>query len=286
MFVVFAVLLHKFRRVNVDFRRHLRRIGHLLLLFYVWSALCRVLDACCGRVWTDGSPLPLQILQGYYHLWFLPALSLCYCALPLLHGLWHRDRENVRRGAPLLAGAALVSALSLLPGLPLWLRALLSPYGPKQFLYLGYLLLGALLAKHRLSRRALTLLGLAALAALLLFARLNRLASLEAGEAVELWYGYLTPPAALGACFAFALCQRLEPMARRQAGVLRTLSGCTLGVYLLHPVFIDLLRGSSIRLADYSALWTFPLCYLAFTLLPLGLTLIVKRIPGLKRLVT
>ena len=31
-------------RERLDFRRHLRRIGHLLLLFYVWSALCRVLD--------------------------------------------------------------------------------------------------------------------------------------------------------------------------------------------------------------------------------------------------
>ena len=273
-------------RERLDFRRHLRRIGHLLLLFYVWSALCRGLDACCGRVWTDGTPLPLQILQGYYHLWFLPALSLCCCALPLLHGLLHRDRENLRRGALLLAGAALVSALSLLPGLPLWLRALLSPYAPKRFFYLGYLLLGALLAKHRLSVRALWLLGLAALAALLFFARLNRLAALEAGAAVELWYGYLTPPAALSACFVFALCRHLEPWAQRHAEALQTLSDCTLGVYLLHPLLIDLLRGSGFAFGAHSALWLFPLCTLCFTLLPLGLTLIMKRIPGLKRLVT
>ena len=273
-------------RERLDFRRHLRRIGHLLLLFYVWSALCRGLDACCGRVWTDGTPLPLQILQGYYHLWFLPALSLCCCALPLLHGLLHRDRENLRCGALLLAGAALVSALSLLPGLPLWLRALLSPYAPKRFFYLGYLLLGALLAKHRLSSRALWLLGLAALAALLFFARLNRLAALAAGAAVELWYGYLTPPAALGACFVFALCRHLEPWAQRHAEALQTLSDCTLGVYLLHPLLIDLLRGSGFAFGAHSALWLFPLCTLCFTLLPLGLTLIMKRIPGLKRLVT
>ncbi len=274
-------------RETLDFRRHLRRTGHLLVLFYLWSALCFGLDACCGRVWIDKGPLLQLIAQGYSHLWFLPALALCYCALPLLHGLLYRDAENIRRGTLLLAGVViLLTTLELVPGKPVWLERLLSPYRLFNLRYLIYLLLGALLAKHRLSDRSLCLLGLAALAALLLFARLNRQASLAAGQALDLWYGYLTPPAALGACFFFVLCQRLESRAAAYAAPLQKLSGCTLGVYLLHPILIDLLRGSSIRLADYSALWTFPLCYLAFLLLPLGLTLLLKRIPGLKYFVT
>ena len=43
------------------------------------------------------------VFAGYYHEWFLPALILCYCAVPLLHGLLHADRSEVRRGALLLA---------------------------------------------------------------------------------------------------------------------------------------------------------------------------------------
>ena len=273
-------------RERLDFRRCLRRILHLVLLFYVWSVLCRLIDAACGRVWMDGTPLVLLILQGYYHLWFLPALALCCCALPLLHGAIHGGADNLRRGALLLFFVVLALAvLDALPDKPDWLSALLSPWRLSHFRYLIYFLLGRLLTRRTLSARALTALGLAALAALLLTAFLNRRAALAAGRAVDVYYGYLTPSAALGACFVFALCRRLAPWAEKRAATLQTLAGCTLGVYLLHPVFIDLLRGR-VDFAAHSAVWLFPASYLAVVLIPLGLTLLLKKIPLLNKLVT
>ena len=273
-------------RETLDFRRHLRRILHLIVLFYVWSALCRLIDAACGRVWMDGTPLILLILQGYYHLWFLPALALCYSALPLLHAAIHGGADNLRRGALLLFCVVLALAvLDAVPDKPAWLSALLSPWRLSHFRYLIYLPLGWLLAERKLSGRALTALGLAALASLLLTAFLNRRAALAAGAAVEAYYGYLTLSAALGACFVFALCRRLAPWAEKRAATLQTLAGCTLGVYLLHPVFIDLLRGR-VDFAAHSAVWLFPATYLAAVLIPLGLTLLLKKLPLLKKLVT
>lgn len=273
-------------RERLDFRRHLHRILHLIVLFYVWSALCRCLDAACGRVWTDGEPLGLLILRGYYHLWFLPALALCYCALPLLHGAMHGGADNLRRGALLLFFVVLALAvLDAVPDKPEWLSALLSPWRLSHFRYLIYLLLGWLLTRRTLSGRALTALGLASLAALLLMAFLNRRAALAAGEAVDVYYGYLTPSAALGACFVFALCQRFEPRAAKHAALLRTLSGCTLGVYLIHPILIDLLRGH-VDFAAHSAVWLFPAAYLTVVLLPLGLTLLLQKLPPLNKLIS
>ena len=278
-----ALLLGRERLV---FRRHLRRILHLIVLFYVWSVLCRCLDAACGRVWTDGEPLGLLILQGYYHLWFLPALALCYCALPLLHGAIRGGADNLRRGALLLFFVVLALALlDAVPDKPEWLAALLSPWRLSYLRYLIYLPLGRLLAQRKLSCRSLTALGAAALASLLLFAFLNRRAALAAGEAVDVYYGYLTPSAALGACFVFSLCRRLGSRAEKHAALLRTLSGCTLGVYLIHPILIDLLRGR-VDFAAHSAVWLFPVLYLTAVLLPLGLTLLLKKIPLVKALVS
>ena len=258
-------------RETLDFRRCLRRVLRLALLFYVWSALCRLIDAACGRVWMDGTPLVLLILQGYYHLWFLPALALCCCALPLLHGAIHGGADNLRRGALLLFFVVLALAvLEAAPGKPDWLSALLSPWRLSHFRYLIYFLLGRLLTRRTLSARALTALGLAAL---------------TAGRAVDVYYGYLTPSAALGACFVFALCRRLVPWAEKRAATLQKLAGCTLGVYLLHPVFIDLLRGR-VDFAAHSAVWLFPASYLAVVLIPLGLTLLLQKLPLLNKLVT
>ncbi|MDO4989243.1 MAG: acyltransferase family protein [Eubacteriales bacterium] len=273
-------------RERLDFRRHLRRILHIVLLFYVWSAVCRCLDAACGRVWMDGTPLGLLILQGYFHLWFLPALALCYCALPLLHAAIHGGADNLRRGALLLFGVVLALAvLDAVPDKPAWLSALLSPWRLSHLRYLLYLLLGWLLTRGTLSDRALTALGLAALASLLLTAFLNRRAALAAGEAVDVYYGNFTLSAALGACFVFALCRRLAPRAEKHAGLLHKLSGCTLGLYLMHPILIDLLRGR-VDFAAHSAVWLFPASYLAAVLIPLGLTLLLKKLPLLNKLVT
>ena len=274
-------------RKTMDFRRHMRRTAHLVLLFYFWSAFCRLADACCGRVWMDGTPLPLQILQGYFHLWYLPALAMCYCALPLLHGLAHGDADNVRRGSLLLFGIVVgLVTLEAVPAKPAWLSALLSPWQLSHLRFLVYLLIGMCLSERELSDRTLTALGIASLAGVLLFAWLNRRAALAAGQPVDTYYGHLQLPTALPACFAFSLCQRLEPWTAKHGGLWRKLADCTLGIYVMHPVFLDMLRGRHLDLSAYSAAWLFPLCFLSFLFLSLGLTLLLKKIPPFKKLLS
>ncbi len=283
-FMLSGVLL--LGRETMDFRRHLGRILHLLFLFYAWSAICHVIDAGCGRVWTDGTPLPLLILQGYYHLWFLPALILCYCALPLLHARLHGNRDSTRRGALLLCAALVPAVMNAVPGKPEWFTALLSPYRLTYLGYLAYFPLGWFLANRKLSGRVFSVLGLAAITSLLLFAHLSRLAAIAAGAPVERNYGYLTLSAALTASFVFALCLRLGPRAVKYTALLQKLSGCTLGVYLTHPIFIDLLRGMDKDLSACSAVWLFPLCFLLFLSLSLGVTLLLQKLPYLNKLVS
>ena len=131
----------------------------------------------------------------------------------------------------------------------------------------------------------LALLGVLFLAALLVYAGLNRRYALSLGEAAERYYGYLTPSAALGAVFFFCLCLRLEPVLR-QGGLLRMVSDCCFGIYLIHPVFIDLLRSLRLDFSSYSALWLLPLCYVVFLLLSFAAAWILRRIPLLRRLVS
>ena len=273
-------------RERLDWRKHLRRTGHFVLLFYLWSLLCHGLDTAFFHVWSAEGSFFLRVLAGYYHEWFLTALVLCYCAVPLLHGLIWQKAENARRGAWLLCGlvVALVS-LGAIPNKPPALSALLAPWQLGDLRYLVCFLLGWLLRGRRLSGRALTLLGLAALGSLLLFAYLNRRYAISLGYAFGAYYGYLMLPAMLTAAFVFCLCQKLEPTLRRFAGVLETLSSCTLGVYLLHPVVIDALRARHLDFTDYNTLWFFPACYLSFVLLPLAATLLLRRLPLLRELV-
>lgn len=272
-------------RETLDFRRHLRRTGHFVLLFYVWSLLCWGVDVLWLHVWTSGEKLLPLVLGGYYHLWFLPALVLCYCAVPLLHGLLHQNAENARKGAWLVC--AVVTGLTTLSSLQNTWPALgeaLRPWQVSDLQYLVCFLLGWLLRDRRLSPRRLTYLGLATLAVQLLFSWLNRRYAIAAGYAIGVYYGDLQLPALLTAAFIFCLCQSLEARLAPAAGVLRTLSSCAFGVYLLHPLCIDALRAQHLDFRNYNTFCFFPACYLGFVLLPLGLTALLKKLPVLKKL--
>ena len=273
-------------RERLDFGKHLRRTGHFVLLFYLWSLIGYGLDAALFHVWTPGGDFLSLVLSGYYHEWFLAALVLCYCAVPLLHGLIHGERDNARKGAWLLCGVVIgLATLSAVPDKPPILAALLAPWKLSDLRYLVYFLLGWQLDGKKLTRRGLGLLGASALAVLLLFARLNRTCALSLGQAAGPYYGYLLLPAALTAAFVFCLCQQAEAVSPRAAGLLQRLSGCVFGVYLLHPLCIDALRGLHLPFESHSALWLLPACYLGFLLTSLGLTALLKKLPLLRELV-
>jgi polar amino acid transport system permease protein len=90
-------------REKLDFKKHLKRAVHMLVLYYVWSLILNGIDALFLRYHTPGEDFLSLVLWGYFHLWFLPTMAMCYCALPLLHGMLHNNHDNVRRGAILLA---------------------------------------------------------------------------------------------------------------------------------------------------------------------------------------
>ncbi len=274
-------------REKLDFARHMRKTLHLLALFYVWSFLCSAVDARWLHYWTGETDFLSLALGGYFHLWFLPTMAMCYCALPLLHGLAHGDRDNVWRGAVLLFAIVTVrTTLGALPDKPAWLEAALRPYDLYYFRYFVIMPIGWQLYERRLSGRTLGVLGAAALAACLFFAWLNRRHAVSLGRAVDTFYGDLTVTAGLMAVFLYSLLLRVGKLPARLAGIMKSLSDCSFGIYLIHPLLIDVLRSRHWDLTQHSALLLFPLCYAAFLLLPLALSALLLRIPGLKRLVS
>ena len=274
-------------REQLPFRKHLSRILHLLLLFYGWSLLCNGIDSLFLHYWTGNGTFLTRVLGGYFHLWFLPTMAMCYCVLPLLHGLAYGDENNVWKGTVLLFLIVTVSTtLNAIPDKPEWLTAVLEPYDLRQFQYFVIMPMGWQLYKRRLSRKEIWLLGAAAVAACAFFARLNREYAIRIGTAADAYYKDLSISAGLMGAFVYSLLLGIREIPERFASILKTLSTCSLGVYLIHPVLIDALRSQHLDLAQYSALWLFPLCYCGFLFLPLGMSWCMLKIPGFKKLIT
>ena len=274
-------------REKLDFKKHLRRAGHMIVLYYVWSLICNGIDALFLHYWTPGEAFIPLVLRGYFHLWFLPTMAMCYCALPLLHGMLHGNHDNIRRGAILVSAIVCVSAtLNAVPNKPAWLTALIAPYDFRYFRYFVMMTLGYVLYKETLSKKQLALLGGAALAAAVLIAWLNRRYAISIGAASDALYEDMAISSVLTASFVFCLCKHIETLPPKLWGFIKTFSVCSFGMYLMHPIFIDAVRSRHFDLTQYSALWLYPLSYACFLLLPLGLSWVFLKIPGLRKLVT
>ena len=77
-----------------------------------------------------------------------------------------------------------------------------------------------------------------------------------------------------------------HPQAPRVQAILHEMAGCTLGIYLLHPLLLSVLSSTvePSLLSVSPSLWILQRTVLAYFLAVL-LVFVVRRIPGLRRMV-
>lgn len=271
-------------REKLDVKKQLKRAGHFLALYFIWSFVCAAFDNSFLHVWYQDASLSQLIFGSYYHLWYLPAMVLCYLFLPMLHAFIYRDFSKPGYAGGLFALLVLLTLLSWLSHKPEWLGLLLEHFDLMYLKYLLCMFFGFWLYRHPLSNKQLVLLGLAALAATVLYASLNRSYSVSIAQASARYYDQFGLPMQLITAFIFALSLRIEKLPEKLCPIVKELSACTFGIYLLHPLFISALKSLGLDFTQFDTFVFFPLCYLAFLLLPLLASMVLRRIPIIKKL--
>ena len=267
-----ALILH---RKHLELRKHYLKALHFIVLYFVWSFICAFIDNSLLHVWYQNADMVSMLLGSYYHLWYLPAIAMCYCLLPLVYVLIHKD-----------AHIAISQIL-----LPIILLVVLGIVFPDKFVladlkYILCIVLGWYLFEHRLNNKQLVLLAIAAAVSLLIFAELNRRYSISIGEASTKYYGKMSIAMLLLSSLVFSLCLRINTIPAKLHGMLEEFSACTLGIYLVHPLFISGLKSLHLDFTQFNTFIFFPMCFLSFVLLSLLTSWLLRRIPLLKKLIT
>ena len=274
-----------------------RRVSRIVIPWIAWSAFYLLWSAFYkGEPTTLGTAVR-SFLSGkvYYHLWFFYALAGLYLLVPVLS--WFLDRDGRERAKYFVACWFVAASL-----LPLAARALGQGTAVDEKValslamfsgYSGYLVLGFLLG--RLETGPGLRLGAAAVfaACVGLLAVSTSLFTSRAGFYSPNLSGYLSPVVVVASVALFCLLREtgmrltagggtpwLEPAVARA-------SAASLGIYLVHPVFIDLLRdgrlgGALQGFARDSAL-TIPALSLLVFALSWGVAEILLRVPYLRR---
>lgn len=268
-------------------RQWLARVGRIALLTVFWGAVYALYDARAahmGLEWLLEGLISLVTCRLHYHLWFLPMLLGLYLLLPLFRALVRgAERKTLWLAVGLWAAAlALDKLFAFAPALPGqgWFEALdlghLLGYG-------GYLILGYLLRTCEIRpKRAYALYAAGALGLLVTWGG-TYLASVAAGHFAVGLYSYFVPNVSVTAAAVFLLVRQLDLGKRPAWGQLSALS---LGVFVLHPLFIDLTRTLSFPPGAWNLALSIPLRFLLVTTLSLAAAWLLRKLPGVGKLIS
>jgi len=278
------LLLQKDESLSVYFSK---RFSKLFIPIVFWSFFF----VLWRNLFVHDIPLTFQhfysllLTPSYYHLWFLYALTGLYLFVPILR------KVTTSADTTLLIYYSVIwfIAVSLIP-----LAEKVSGLDSRIDLYsisgyVGYLVLGLILGRKEISTKTF-IISLAVFLILIVTTFLGTyiLTLRNDGIFVGYLYGYLAPNTIIAACACFILIKYLAtnsktfqiPIVQR---TIATLSSCSFGIYLLHPVFLYMLSHGTlgVKLSAWTGnpLWYAPITSISVFILSFIFIFIIKKIP-------
>jgi len=282
-----ALLLGETGPFSDSWRCAMKRVGRTLRVLLVWSAvyfIVRVMAsdrASAGQFVRDfifGSP--------YYHLWYLYMLIGMYYVAPYVNRVFTQLSQAER--------LILVFSLFAIASVEMLLTRFVGAVRPRTGLslfveYLGYFVLGGLCREYLCHTAAkqysrMRYLLVALFSSLVVAAAVGGALPYLGARAWGVMYCYLNPLVVIASYCAFGLALRTRGTGRFVRLISR-LAPLTLGVYLVHPIFLLLLHRSACWSSVTRSLVAVPLTALVAFLASCCSTWLVIRIRWLSRVV-
>ena len=293
-----------------DIGRSLKRAGHMMLLYFFWLMCYNLLNCLQEGYGFSLTSIRKNVIletllgRGIYHLWFLPMLAGLALAAPFLKS-FARDTKLSRYFLILYSFFTILlpTILKFQYRFPYYsvVEGLYSRIPYVVFTgYTGYFVLGHLLANTEKEGDSgssyVNYAGIPVLILLfLLFFNIGHLVcfydSIRWGQLSTILNDPFSLTDFVSAGCIFLLVKRLDggnkPAAAesgKSRSLLTALSAATLGVYILHPAVLILASHLGLNTLFAPQLISVPLGIAVVYLISLGLTLILKKVPGIRGL--
>lgn len=263
-------------------------IIRLAAAYMIWSALYTIYDVLAGEVPFKLRSILHAWIEGPAHLWYIPMLVGLYVISPFLKKITElSSKKLVEYGLILFAGASLIRTITYMPFLPGHTTfVLLSEQLPLSYIlrYYSYFLLGWFLINFPVRSNWRKWIYAGGLVSPILCAVTTVLVSMKKGVAAEDLFSNFTLFTFLEAMAVFIISSRYSSFNKKWKHALEFLSSCTLGIYLSHILVLRLLA-SWIDLASLNALWMVPFVSLVVFFVSLLLTMALRSVKGVRKLV-
>lgn len=262
-----------------------KHVLRLVGLFFFWSALYALGSSLLSGGLRLDYDFFLSIARGHYHMWFLPAIVVCYLFMPPVSCALHGRRLDARYLLLLFFVFGLLwRNLNLTPEPTYILNRITLNFSLEWLPYLGYAVWGWWLGTRKLPKQTRWLAPLAFLLCTALASRGNLWYSCYKATADGWLFHYLSLPSFVQASCIFCFFLSFRDTEFKRPALWRSLSDCTLGVYLLHPLVMKLLSLAGISPVEAHPALSVTLYTLLLALLCFSVTAAARQIPLVKKL--
>lgn len=274
-------------RTKLDIQNlYKKSVLHLLEIFVIWSVIYEIVEKRADLLNSSMHEVVVSIIDGPFHLWYIPALIMVYLTFPLLHCAIHNGKLNARYLVILFLALFVVKeGLMNLDTLPEILEKLLDKADVSYLRYVGFAVLGYWLStlkypKHT-SKFALCLFVLL----IAITSWINGENSIGAGKAMAGVYGHFSILMVCIDCTVFIFFQATKQSWSKFHKTIEVLSGTTLGIYLIHPMVLGRLSKMGLNVLSFNPLLAVPATVILTAIICFICVSIMKRIPLIRKMV-
>ena len=258
---------------------------YLTGMFFLWSLLYALGSRLAAGSFGSLYAFFFDVAQGHYHLWFLPAMVLCYLFMPPVWSALHGERLDARYLLFLFFLLGILwTNFNLTPDPAYILNRLTLDLSLEYLPYLGYAVWGYWLSAKSFGRKWLYIAPAVYIAVTVAAAFGNVWYSGYKGEADGWLFSYFSLPSFLQASAIFCFFRALGERPLRGGRALGYLSECTLGVYLIHPLVINVFQRLGYSVDPSRPVASLLVFTLALALTCFALTAAAKRLPVIRKL--
>lgn len=273
--------------IGVLYKKYILR---LVVAYLVWSLAYAIIQG--GAV----KDIVQNTLVGHYHMWYIPMIVALYMCLPIIKKIV--ENEKIAWYFLILSGIInfifptiqcimtdfgkgyLLKIFTVVSGNVFYMYAYLVKG------YVPYFILGYLLDKIEI--RKCTRIGLYFLGTIAAFTGiyLNRISSVIAGEPLERYFDVFSVNVLLESIAVFILFKSLREARDGERKQLQFFSKCCFGIYLVHPMVLEVFEKKIWGLVDSVGMIGYLLLtIIAVFLLSLLISIVLNLIPLMKKYV-
>lgn len=263
----------------------IKRSKRIVIPLIFWSSFYFSARALFGQHGIPFKVIVHDIIYGipYYHLWYLYMILGLYLFTPCLRAYVNSSTQKERL-ITLISIFVISSIYDIFIGLPGIIIAIFLPY-------IGYFICGyhlRIMDYKKLSMRCLLIIFFSSIVVIAIvtgFLTIN----IETKKSYLL-YNYFSPPVIIMSISLFIILSNLKeinnPINSKINNIINKLSPTTFGIYVIHPIIIDIFT----RLINKDTIFSRPLIFITIIsiltfLISTIITLIIIKIPYLRRTV-